>query len=175
MSKNCERCGRTFMTDRKGRRFCTKVCGAEHRWATTLESRFWVRVDKSDSCWLWVGGRDGDGYGELKAGRKKIMAHRFAYEILVGPIPDSLTLDHLCRVRVCVNPDHLEPVTSVINVMRGESPWAINARKTHCVRGHLLEGSNLCERKDGRRECRTCTRQRHAARRAASVLAGGTK
>ncbi|MFE0326316.1 HNH endonuclease [Streptomyces sp. NPDC058960] len=80
--------------------------------------------------------------------------------MLVGPIPDGMQLDHLCRERRSVRPDHLEPVTLVQNVMRGESPTAVNARKTHCRRGHGLDGDNLYVKPDGRRVCVTCRRER---------------
>ncbi|MEU7240240.1 HNH endonuclease signature motif containing protein [Streptomyces sparsogenes] len=83
------------------------------------------------------------------------MAHRFAYETLVGPIPEHLQLDHLCRVRHCVNPDHLEPVSSRENTRRGRSQAGINGRKTHCQKGHPFDSANTYVWK-GSRACRTC-------------------
>lgn len=90
---------------------------------------------------------------------RSILAHRFAYELAHGSIPEGMTIDHKCRVRHCVRPSHLEPVTGKVNILRGESPSAKNARKTHCIRGHPLFGDNLIIRSDndGRR-CRTCQR-----------------
>ena len=88
---------------------------------------------------------------------------RVAYEMVVGPIPDGLQIDHLCRVRNCVNPDHLEPVTPRENTMRGYSIQAQNARKTHCIHGHPFEG-NTYARPDGNRECAVCKKARNDAR-----------
>lgn len=115
-----------------------------------------------DDCWVWIGPAT-QGYGMLKPYRGPArIVHRVVYEALAGPIPAGLTLDHLCRNRRCCNPDHLEPVTSAENVLRGFGPPAINARKTHCNRGHELSGNNLRMEGD-RRRCRTCERQRQEA------------
>jgi hypothetical protein len=84
------------------------------------------------------------------------VAHRLVYEELVGPIPEGMELDHLCRNTSCVNPAHLEPVPHRVNVLRGVGPTAENAVKTECVNGHPLTGRNLCIRKEGGRKCRTC-------------------
>jgi hypothetical protein len=93
---------------------------------------------------------------------KKVLrrAHRLYYELEKGPIPKGLTLDHLCRVRCCVNPDHLEPVTPVENVMRGESFFAKQARRTHCPQGHEYIGRNLMITRRGERKCRACDLER---------------
>lgn len=115
--------------------------------------RFWNSIDKSGECWLWTRPTNG-GYGRLQVDGVSVYAHRFAYEIEVGRIPDGLCLDHLCRVRNCVRPSHLEPVAFRMNVLRGEGPTAINARKTHCPRGHELSDENLTAR--ARRDCRIC-------------------
>lgn len=87
-------------------------------------------------------------------------AHRFSYEILVGPIPEGMELDHLCKNRRCVNPAHLEPVTHHENLIRGNGFTGINARKTHCSRGHELSQDNILNRSRGGRECKTCHRVR---------------
>lgn len=116
---------------------------------------FWSRVDKTTTCWLWIGSDDGEGYGRFR-GRG---AHRFAYERCVGPIPRGKQLDHLCRITNCVNPLHLEPVTNKENVLRGISMCAENARKDFCKNGHPLSGENLkinTGTRPGRRSCRTC-------------------
>ena len=121
----------------------------------TLREAFEDRVEKTGDCWGWRGHRDRRGYGVVDRGGVKRPAHRVAYELHVGAIPEGLTLDHLCRNRGCVNPAHLEAVTSGENVLRGESPTAINARKTHCIRGHALIPENLYPRKYGR-QCKLC-------------------
>lgn len=129
----------------------------------TLEERFWSKVEKTDACWLWKGAKTSGGYGQLFkkkiAGRSwKYVAHRLSYEMHIGPIPEGLQLDHLCRVHACVNPAHLEPVTQKENGLRGISIFAENARKTHCSKGHPYSGENLVKRQKGR-QCRTCNRE----------------
>lgn len=133
----------------------------------TPEHRFWSKVSRSDGCWLWTGSLDSGGYGRffLSDNRKTVRAHRFSYELLVGPIPASLTLDHLCRNRDCVNPAHLEAVTMRENVLRGETVAAINARKTHCLYGHPFDSGNTYHTKCGRRHCRACHVIRESIRR----------
>lgn len=129
------------------------------------EVRFWRFVDKTDGCWLWVG-TDNGKYGTLGLSidgtRTSLYAHRLSYEMHVGPIPEGLTIDHLCRVPLCVNPDHLEAVTQRENSLRGTGVSAVNARKTHCPKGHPLDGL----RTSGRRYCKTCARESMARRRA---------
>lgn len=137
-----------------------------------LPDRFWRKVDKSGECWLWTGAgtRPTDaGYGFFSTGTRLELAHRLAWADRFGPVPPGLELDHLCRTRACVNPDHLEPVTHRENTLRSPvAPAAINARKTHCPRGHEYAGTNLL-RSGGRRFCRTClnahTRRYRAAKR----------
>lgn len=125
----------------------------------TEAERFWAKVDRRgpDDCWLWTGAVQSRGYGQLGVDGKLVYAHRWAYEHEVGPIPDGLTIDHLCRTRLCVNARHLEPVTNKVNIQRGESPWATNARKTHCVNGHEFTLENTFARPGGR-GCRMCKR-----------------
>ncbi len=93
-----------------------------HAWNAPAEQRFWAKVSKTDECWLWTGSKN-DGYGKFRpvANQRPVLAHRYAYELLVGPIPRDLTLDHLCRVHSCVNPEHLEPVTRRENILRGKA------------------------------------------------------
>lgn len=97
------------------------------------------------ACWIWCVNVTDQGYGYYhdKVTRKNRSAHRLIYESLRGPIPESMTLDHLCRVRRCVNPDHLEVVSNRENILRGVSVVAEDARKTHCKRDHPLSGENL--------------------------------
>lgn len=139
-----------------------------------IADRFWgkvVRIPES-GCWVWLGGCSGDGYGVLMEGNgseKLKYAHRVSYELHVGPVPDGLELDHLCRVRCCVNPDHLQPVTRKVNINRGAVADVHRARYaliTHCPRGHPYEGENLYLHPNGCRICRTCQRERRAAKRA---------
>ncbi len=130
--------------------------------------RFWDKVNpRLDGCWPWRG-KVKSGYGYFSMSGIWISAHRIAYHLLRDPIPEGLTLDHLCRVRHCVNPFHLEPVTLGVNVLRGINPWAENAKKTHCKRGHPLSGANLriFNRARGRaRTCVTCQRMHDRAYR----------
>lgn len=139
--------------------------------ASSPEERFWAQVDQcEDGCWYWLGGLHCEGYGRITVYGKRTYAHRFAYELLVGKIPEGLEIDHLCRNRACVNPTHLEPVTCEENVLRGVSPSAVHRRQTHCVHGHPFDVENTGYMPDGRRRCRTCDRVRARARLAAKRL-----
>lgn len=138
------------------------------------EDLFWAKVDRHgpSGCWLWLAADNGAGYGMFyvrSSGiRRGILAHRLAYELLVGPIPDGLQLDHLCRNTICVNPAHLEPVTPRENCRRGVSPTAINGRKTLCVHGHEFTPENTYVYPNGRRRCRACSKNDDHKRRRAS-------
>lgn len=116
--------------------------------------------EPNSGCWLWIGGTATHGYGRIMVKGRRIGAHRYSYELHKGPIPEGLQIDHLCRTRSCVNPDHLEAVTGRTNVLRGNTVVAENARKTHCSRGHLFSGRNLSLKiQDGRirqRLCKAC-------------------
>ena len=120
-------------------------------------ARFWAKVDRTGDCWTWTAAlRRPGGYGQFWAAGRMVGAHRFAFTLLVGPIPAGLELDHLCRNHACVNPEHLEPVTQAVNLLRGVGFCAANARRTECPQGHPLSGANLYVRPDGRRKCREC-------------------
>lgn len=125
-----------------------------------LEPRFWSKVDRrgEDECWLWQAGLDPKGYGNFWMDGTTRHAYRVAYELVVGPVPTGLELDHLCRVRACVNPSHLEAVTHQVNNNRGESPSAHHARKTHCIRGHEFtpENTYVPPKAPNKRYCKTC-------------------
>lgn len=110
-------------------------------------------------CWIWMASCSSGGYGMVSHNGKPAGAHRVAYELLVGPIPDGLDIDHLCRVRCCCNPAHMEPVTRRVNLLRAESLAAINARKTHCPKGHAYEGNNLRTLPNGERKCKICSHE----------------
>jgi hypothetical protein len=116
--------------------------------------RFMSKTDVTNGCWYWKGLTQ-RGYGVFSIHCRPMRAHRFIYEYCRGKIPKGLVLDHLCRVKNCVNPSHLEAVTDRVNLLRGIGTAAINIRKTHCLRGHPLNGSNLGFQKNGRK-CLTC-------------------
>lgn len=133
---------------------------------TDVATRFWSKVNKNGPvpdyrpdlgpCWLWTAGTNGlterNGYGRIWVVDRDVLAHRWSYEALVGPIPEGLELDHLCRVHLCVRPSHLEPVTTRVNNLRGTSVAAVNALKTHCPQGHEL----VLKPGYARRECPIC-------------------
>lgn len=143
-------------------------------------ARFWGYVDKTETCWLWTANTL-RGYGTFRADRRTHRAHRLAWELARGPIPPGLVVDHLCRVKRCVNPSHLEVVPQAINVRRGLRPITPNhnTAKTHCVRGHSFSGDNLLVKLDGTRSCRACQRMRRRhhdkLKRAAGGPEGGTQ
>ena len=110
----------------------------------------------TNDCLLFAGSINTDGYGIILANGKQYRAHRVMYENSVGVIPKGLYSDHLCRIRSCINPDHIEMVDNVTNIMRGEAPSAKNARKTHCNKGHELTVDNIHIRKNGWRICKVC-------------------
>ena len=113
-----------------------------------------------EGCWFWEGALSTDKrYGRLHAtGVGEQLAHRVSYRVFVGPIPEGMTLDHLCGQSRCVNPAHLEPVSLRENIMRGSGICAQHARQTHCKRGHEFTPENTYRYADGRRGCRTCQR-----------------
>ena len=118
--------------------------------------RFWAKADRSggdNSCWPWQAFRNEDGYGTFTRHHARPMkAHRLAYEIAVGPIPDGLQIDHLCRNKACINPAHLEPVTQVENMRR--------RRWSHCKWGHPFDEVNTYTSPAGGRGCRICRHER---------------
>lgn len=126
----------------------------------TYEEAFWSNVNKTDGCWLWTATvSSGTGYGWFR----RRGAHRVAYELAVGPIPDGLVIDHLCRVKLCVRPDHLEPVTNRENVLRGSHPAVVAFRSGTCQKGHPMADAYV--RPDtGSRMCRECSRIRDRRR-----------
>jgi len=127
----------------------------------SLRERVFSRliVDPS-GCLLWTGAITSRGYGQVSSGNRNVPVHRLTYEWFVGPIPDGMEIDHLCRVKHCAAPAHLEAVTHRENVLRGRSPSALQARQTHCIHGHELTADNTYTPpgKYGRL-CRICKRE----------------
>lgn len=133
----------------------------------TAEERFWAKVQKTETCWLWLAAKDGWGYGSFEIEGRSRRVHRLSYEWAFGTIPDALPLDHLCRVRNCVNPAHLEAVTTRVNVLRGIGITAMNLIKDVCPMEHPYDEANTYWYR-GHRSCKTCrveaTRRWRAAR-----------
>ena len=139
----------------------------------TLRDRLFSRliIDPS-GCLLWTGWRNAGGYGSIWVNGRNRYVHRVMYEMFVEPIPEGLQLDHLCRVRHCASPAHLEPVTIRANLMRGQTPAAANAVKTRCPVGHEFDLLNTYWNPQGSRECRACNRdkmRRHRASKRAQL------
>lgn len=132
-------------------------------WFPRFESN--IAHEALSGCWLWTGQENFGGYGRFYLEGKRLAAHRQSYELFKGPIPEGLTLDHLCRVRCCVNPDHLEPVTNRVNILRGVGATAKAAKIMYCTKGHPMFGENVayykCET-GKRRVCITCDNARRA-------------
>ena len=131
------------------------------RLEATPEELFWAKVNKTETCWLWTASLGDKGYGRFRTGNREYKAHRWAYLNLVGPVESGLELDHLCRIRSCVNPSHLEPVTHRVNMLRGHTIVAAKAAQTLCKRGHALD---LIDHR-GCRKCSTCTHEWNLAHR----------
>lgn len=136
----------------------------------SLAERFWPKVDTSggpDACWPWTASLNNVGYGQINEGGRgrPLLAHRVAWELAAGPIPDGLHVDHLCRNRPCVNPTHLEPVTQALNNVRAvQGPTADGSV---CKYSHAYDEANTRIRPNGTRACRACARDRYHARKAA--------
>jgi hypothetical protein len=130
--------------------------------ATTPERYFRDRIMPvpESGCWIWVGADGSRGYGQAKLKEKSYRAHRAMYEKFIGPIPDGMTLDHLCCVKSCVNPAHLEPCTDRVNILRSNGVTAMKARQQTCRLGHPL----VVLKPNGDRGCRECRRVRHRAK-----------
>jgi hypothetical protein len=126
---------------------------SSYRRKASLRDKFFDRVCKKSKCWIWQGVVNHDGYGRFLVNGKYKMAHRFSYELKHGkilPYPE-FEVDHLCKVRNCVNPDHLEVVKHVVNIRRGG-----NSKKTHCIHGHIFDEENTLYTKSGARQCKKC-------------------
>ena len=123
------------------------------------------KVEEGVVCWKWLGTIGSKGYGRTRWNGKYMHSHRAVYEILRGEVSPELQLDHLCRNRACVNPDHLEPVTAKVNVLRGEGLAAVNAKKTHCPKNHEYSNENTYILRN-HRYCKECSRVKLRLRRA---------
>lgn len=174
----CPQCGKAFVVPYAAysKTYCDAECYHASRVGTgrPIEQRFWEQVDKNGPvptnrpdlgpCWVWTGKLNKKShYAQLNTEREKY-AHRVSYELLIGPIPDGLELDHLCQNRACVNPAHLEPVTRQVNFLRGNHPNAIAIRTGFCKRGHPRTPENLRTNKDGCKVCRACDREKQRER-----------
>ncbi|WP_443217247.1 HNH endonuclease signature motif containing protein [Sphingobium sp. YC-XJ3] len=130
-----------------------------------IKVRLMERISVEGECWFWTGTINPKGYGSLSVRGRCNLAHRLSYEAFCGPIGDGLQIDHLCRNRACINPDHLEAVTASENCKRA-APFHPGSRpRTHCLRGHEFAGDNLFVGRGGKRYCRACCRIREASRR----------
>lgn len=128
------------------------------------------RISKTNYCWTWTGSVGWDGYGRAYHNRLNQLAHRAVYTEFKGKIPPKMTIDHLCRNKICVNPEHLEVVSQRENILRGDTRAGKNAKKSHCSRGHEFTPENTYTYTGSRggtwRACRACERIKHAKRRA---------
>lgn len=130
-----------------------------------LATRVQMRVSIEDRghdtpCWISDRAAQRNGYTKIGLGGKTYLTHRVSYEAHIGPIPDGMQLDHLCRQRACCNPDHLEPVTCRENLVRGVTIIAAQVSATHCLKGHPFDATNTRMTNLGKRVCRTCDRAR---------------
>lgn len=122
-------------------------------------------VDKTNNCWIWIGStRSINGYGQFLFNGKLVQSHRISFEIFKGDIPNGLVIDHLCRNKICVNPEHLEAVSNKENILRGIGVCANNKRKTQCKNGHEFTEQNIYRYPNGRKDCRICLKRRNDAR-----------
>lgn len=156
---------RTTVQDGHARNVVSEVARGLHPGLAGAIDRFFAKVEFSQECWLWRASINPvSGYGNFQLGGKggPSGAHHVAHVLLIGPVPEGLVLDHLCRVRPCVNPWHVQPVTQRENVRRGASS-ALNKQRARlqvaCLRGHPLSGENLRITGAGTRECKACRRE----------------
>lgn len=135
----------------------------------SLGDRFWSKVDKTGECWIWTAYRNKGGYGTYRDGRTMSLAHRVSYRAVRGDVPEGKELDHLCRNRSCVRPDHLEPVSRRENIARGESHVSAQMKTTTCGKGHPFDSENSYVDGRGKRVCRTCVRDKVRGQRSHGI------
>lgn len=133
-------------------------------------TRFWAKVKRTRSCWLWLGALNSQGYGNFrirKGSDGTVLAHVFAYQLLVGPIPEGKESDHVCRIRRCIRPSkrHVEMVSHRTNMLRGLGASGMNARRTHCKHGHRYTKISSYYRPKKGRVCRLCTKAHNERRK----------
>lgn len=165
----CERCGETRTLTTKVStgsmcRTCAAATASEAARGTnrsTTPEKFEKYTLRAAECWEWTGHKYGNGYGAITHRGRQVLAHRWAYEHFIGPIPEGLTIDHLCRNRACVNPAHMEPVTGRENTRR--------AMRSHCIHGHAFDAENTYMH-NGKRYCRTCRSERQRNKRKRSAV-----
>lgn len=138
----------------------------------TTEQRFEMKVNRDGDCHRWTGSHNSRGYGNFWYGDRVRSAHIVALLLAGIEIPEGMTVDHVwargCRHRDCVRVEHLEAVPFAENVLRGNNPAAINARKTECIRGHVYTSESTYVDRNGNRVCRTCVKAKRAQRSAAA-------
>jgi hypothetical protein len=163
---NCEVCGTSFHPwPGNSGRFCSPPCVAKGR-QRPVWGRIVAKLSTTDpaKCWLWTGRVTEKGYARIRADGRAQFVHVLSYERAHGPVPAGKELDHLCRVKRCANPAHLDPVIHLVNILRGEGVCARNARKTHCPQGHPYTEENISRTTSGGRRCRTCAQSYQAKR-----------
>jgi hypothetical protein len=152
----------TRVPNARGWRDGFRGCGGEMRKAD--EMSLWSKIVVVESCWIWTGAMNGHGYGQVNIAGKSNAAHRAFYEFCRGPIPAGLHLDHLCRTPACVNPDHLEPVTPLVNFQRSNAPGRVVQLSGVCRRGHRYTQENTGSNRRGN-YCKACEHDRGQRRK----------
>lgn len=158
--KGHELCGRHY--------YRMRTHGSTNNPLPTEDDRFWGYIHKTESCWIWAGTQNDRGYGLFSVGGRHVQVHRYAYEKARGRIPDGLTIDHLCMVKNCVNPEHLEAVTGRENTRRMQAAYGMGWVVTHCPAGHGYTPENTYIEPKGSRACRICRVDRTRRWRAAN-------
>lgn len=177
--KQCSQCLKPFSPERSRSKFCSQQCSADSQRKTAYQQVFEPgKYSVEGDCWIWTGFKTWEGYPRTGAANKGLSqyAHVAAYTLTIGPVPEGLQLDHLCKNRSCINPRHMEPVTPVVNSSRAK--WATS---THCIHGHEFTECNThhyIQKRNGRpaRRCKAChaieSHSRYLRQKAAAAIAG---
>jgi len=156
MFRVCPQCGTGFNTwPSHNKIFCSYKCSGRGRRNSIYDVLSRLDITDGNSCWIWTGGKC-NGYGSTTLKSKSYLVHIIVYEYFMGPVPEGLDLHHKCENSLCANPNHLESLTRKDHIHKGNSPFAVNARKTHCIHGHEFTFSNTYVTPDGRRQCVEC-------------------